>query len=91
MHARGTNFGKHRAIRRQPERSTKYYGAKFGLAEKSNSIVYHRIREAVAAGILHFFHIRSTENIADILTKPLGPKIFYGHIKGLLFGSIRST
>ena len=61
------------------------------LKKKSNSIAYHRVREAVAAGILHFFHIRTTENIEDVLTKPIGPKVFYGHIKGLLFGSVRST
>ena len=61
------------------------------LKKKSNSIAYHRVREAVAAGTLHFFHIRSTENIVVILTKPIGPKVFYGHIKGLLFGSVHST
>ena len=67
------------------------------LKKKSNSIAYHRVREAVAAGIMHFFHIRTTENIADVLTKPIGPKVFYGHIKGsyleayaVLKGSIRN-
>ena len=47
------------------------------LKKKSNSIAYNRVRETMAADILHFFHIRSTKNIADILTKPIGPKVFY--------------
>ena len=32
---------------------------------------YHKVREAVASGWLHFEHIASTENPADILTKYL--------------------
>ena len=60
------------------------------LKKKHNAIAYNRVREAIAAGVLHFFHIRSTENVADVLTKSMGPKIFYGHIKNVLFGA-RST
>ena len=57
------------------------------LKKKHNSLAYHRVREAIAAGVLHFFHIKSTENVSDVLTKPMGPKIFYGHIKKVLFGA----
>ena len=60
------------------------------LKKKHNAIAYHRVREAIAAGVLHFFHIPSEHNVADVLTKPMGPKIFYGHIKNVLFGA-RST
>ena len=60
------------------------------LKKKHNAIAYNRVREAIAAGVLHFFHIRSTENVADVLTKSMGPKSFYGHIKNVLFGA-RST
>jgi hypothetical protein len=41
------------------------------LKKKHNAIAYHRVRESIAGGILCFFHIPSTENLADILTKPL--------------------
>ena len=60
------------------------------LKKRHNALGYNREREAIAEGILHFFHIRSTENVADVLTKSMGPKNFYGHIKNVLFGA-RST
>ena len=45
------------------------------LKKKHNACSHHRIREAVAAGIIKFAHIPSTMNCADILTKPLpGPQ-----------------
>ena len=37
----------------------------------------HRIREAIAGGIIDFGHIGSDENLADICTKPLGPTKFH--------------
>jgi hypothetical protein len=42
------------------------------LKKKHNSIAYHRVQEAVAAGILSITKVHSSENLADILTKPLG-------------------
>ena len=56
------------------------------LKKKMLAIAYHRVREAVAAGILHFYHIPSGNNTADVLTKPLGPRDFYPLVKDLLFG-----
>jgi hypothetical protein len=46
------------------------------LKKKHNAIGYHRIREAVAAGIVSLIHVASKQNLADILTKPLGPQSF---------------
>ena len=46
------------------------------LKKKHNACAYHRVREAIAAGIIEFRHIKSEENVADILTKPLGPQTF---------------
>jgi hypothetical protein len=44
------------------------------LKKKHNAIAYHWIREAVAARIVDICCIAGTENIADILTKPIdGP------------------
>ena len=56
------------------------------LKKKHHGSLYHRVREAVAAGILHFFFIRSERNVADVLTKPIGPKPFYSKVKDYLFG-----
>ena len=41
------------------------------LKKKHNSIAYHRVREAVAAGILRITKVHTSENLADLLTKPL--------------------
>ena len=42
------------------------------LKKKSNSICYHAVREAVAMGELLTGHVRTDENLADILTKVVG-------------------
>jgi len=43
---------------------------------KHVSIAYHRCREAQAAGHIRISFIKSTENLADILTKILpGPRL----------------
>ena len=41
------------------------------LRKKHNSICFHRVREAVASGILVPFKVQSKYNLADILTKCL--------------------
>jgi hypothetical protein len=41
------------------------------LKKKHNSIAYHRVREAVAAGVLRIAKVHSSENLADLLTKCL--------------------
>ena len=41
------------------------------LKNKHNSIAYHRVREAVAAGVLQIAKVHTSENLADLLTKPL--------------------
>ena len=47
------------------------------LKKKCNAIAYHRVREAIAAKIIKFGHIQSSENFADICTKQLQPKDFH--------------
>jgi hypothetical protein len=42
------------------------------LQKKHNSICYHYVREAVAAGCIQVAYISSDQNLADMLTKPLG-------------------
>jgi hypothetical protein len=41
------------------------------LKKKSNSIAYHAVREAAAMGELLIAYIKTTENLADVLTKAL--------------------
>ncbi len=46
------------------------------LKRKHNSIAYHRVREAAAAGIIHIAKEDHQTNIADVLTKPVsGPRL----------------
>jgi len=42
------------------------------LQKKHNSICYHYVREAVAAKCIHIAFVPSNENLADMLTKPMG-------------------
>ena len=55
------------------------------LKKKHNAVAYHKVREAVAAGIIRIGHISGAFNLADILTKPLGPKQHYDLLKYVLF------
>lgn len=41
------------------------------LSKKHNGIAYHKVREAVAAGIIRVAYVHTTLNLADLLTKPL--------------------
>jgi len=55
------------------------------LKKKASACSYHRVREAIACGILKFTHIPSDMNYADILTKPLAGKQFRELVRPLLF------
>jgi hypothetical protein len=54
------------------------------LKKKHNAIAYHRVREAVAAKIVKVNHIKGSDNIADILTKPVDGTTFRKHVKACL-------
>ena len=55
------------------------------LKKKHQSIAYHAVRMAQAANIIVFEHVRSEDNWADVLTKPLSPMKFLSLVKPLLF------
>ena len=55
------------------------------LKKKHCTVSYNKIREEMAAGIVRLTHISSAQNYADILTKPLGPRVFMDLVKPLLF------
>ena len=46
---------------------------------------YHRVHEAVAAGIVRFHFIDSKENPSDIMTKAMDYNSAWPHIETLLF------
>ena len=46
------------------------------LNKKSIALAYHFVRQHQAGKVVSINHIRSEDNYADILTKPLGQKAF---------------
>ncbi len=42
------------------------------IQKKHNAIRYHFVQDSVAAKQVHIAYIPSSENLADMLTKPLG-------------------
>ena len=46
---------------------------------------FHRVREAIASGMLQFMHIPGSDNPADILSKAWGYQQVWGLLKPLLF------
>jgi hypothetical protein len=56
-----------------------------GLNKRHNALSYHRVREAIAAKILKFFHISGSANPADVLSKHTGHADAWPLIQPLLF------
>jgi hypothetical protein len=61
------------------------------LKKKNNAIAYHRVCESIAGGILSFFHIPSTENIVEILTKPLSRHLSHQIKEAILFSPRKAS
>jgi len=55
------------------------------LKKKHNSIAYHRVREAVAAGIVQIAKVHTSDNLADLLTKPLPANLLKPLIQKILW------
>ena len=55
------------------------------LKKKHNDIAYHRVREAVTAGVLKMIHIPGEGNISDILAKSLVVAVIKKLLDGVLF------
>ena len=55
------------------------------LKKKASACSYHRVREAIASGVMKFAHITSDMNYADILTKPVPGPQFRELVRPLLF------
>ena len=55
------------------------------LSKRWNALSYHRVREAVAAGVIRFEFIDGKQNPADFLTKHCDHSTAWPHIDTLLF------
>jgi len=55
------------------------------LKKKHNSIAYHRVREAVAAGTIRIAKESTETNLADVLTKPLAGERLRSLIQFILY------
>ena len=55
------------------------------LGKRHIALSYHRVREAIAAKILKFYHIDRKKNPADVLSKHCGHQDAWPHLKPLLF------
>jgi hypothetical protein len=55
------------------------------LSKRHNALSYHRVREAIVAKILKFFHVKGTTNPADILSKHCGFPQLWPHLQPLMF------
>ena len=55
------------------------------LNKRMHALAYHRVRESVAAGIMHFVYTPGSGNIADVLTKFLSWADMNPKIEPLLF------
>jgi hypothetical protein len=54
------------------------------------ALSYHRVRWAVAAGIIKIYHIAGKKNPADILSKHWDLPSVYDTMKPLLFSNVKS-
>ena len=54
------------------------------LKKRHNALAYHRVREAIAAKIIKFYHIDGKENPADVWTKFLDSKAWWNLLKPIL-------
>ena len=55
------------------------------LSKRWNALSYHRVREAVSAGIVRFHYLESKENPSDIMTKALDHAAMWPHVDRMLF------
>ena len=55
------------------------------LNKRHNALAYHRVREAVAAGVMYFMKVSGKTNVSDIFTKFLPWADFWPLVQPLLF------
>jgi hypothetical protein len=55
------------------------------LHKRHTALSFHRVREAITAGVLSFYHINGTINPADILSKHWGYQQVWSLLRPLMF------
>jgi len=53
--------------------------------KETYSIAYHRVHESVAANILRIGYVPSSDNLADMLTKPLTREKIHDFCEQILY------
>ncbi|HEY9297802.1 MAG TPA: reverse transcriptase domain-containing protein, partial [Phormidium sp.] len=61
------------------------------IKKKHQSCNYHKVRESIAAKFIKFQHIKSEDNMADLLTKPLPRLIFDKLTRQYLFRNAKTV
>src|SRR5688572_24645856 len=61
------------------------------LKKKHQTCNYHKVRESIAAGFIRYGHIRSEENVADLLTKPSSKAVFLRLCSKCIFRQAESS
>ena len=61
------------------------------LKKKHQTYNYHKVRESIAAGFIEYAHIKSKDNMADLLTKPLSQPLFEKISSEYLFRKSKSA
>jgi hypothetical protein len=51
---------------------------------KHLNIKYHHFREEVSKGTVSIYHVKTEDQIADMLTEPLDPKLFEAQRKKMM-------
>ena len=55
------------------------------MAKCHNALSFHRVRAAIATGMMQFCHVSGKENAADVMTEFLPYAVFWPLIKPILF------
>jgi hypothetical protein len=55
------------------------------LSKRWNALSYHRVREAVASGVIRFHYLETKDNPADIMTKAMDHADMWPHVDTMLF------
>ena len=58
------------------------------LTKRHSILSYHRVREAIAAKIVRFYHIPGVENPADALSEHWGYQAVWPVLRPLLFWKV---
>ena len=61
------------------------------LKKKYCAVLYHKVREMIAAKVLRFASIDSVKTYADVLTRPLAHSTFKSLVDPLLFRNLLKT